>query len=92
MTEEYWQQEKKRKANSSEELNKILKITKKDAEDLAQRKHPKALYHECLKNSSFWHHYSASDKFTVDDMAMLVCKDLGKNIIKQQNIYCTYYL
>lgn len=44
---------------------------------IASDKHPKALYAECLKNSSFWHHYSASPKISVDDMAMIICRDVG---------------
>ena len=44
------------------------------------RKNPKALYVECLKNDSHWHHYSASAKITVADLAMMVCKDIGCEI------------
>ena len=43
-------------------------------------KNPKALYIECLKNSSYWRHYSASDKISVRDLAMMVCKDIGCEI------------
>ncbi len=49
-----------------------------DAKSLASDKHPKALYYECLKNSSYWHHYAASSKLSIDDLAMIVCKDIGK--------------
>ena len=51
-----------------------------DVKAFASDKHPKALYAECLKNSSFWHHYSASPKISIDDMAMMVCRDLGCEI------------
>ena len=51
-----------------------------DVKAYASDKHPKALYAECLKNTSFWHHYSASPKISIDDMAMMVCRDLGCEI------------
>ena len=77
MTERFWQREKKRIAGTPDEQNLLLKQTYIDAKSIASDKHPKALYLECLKNSSFWHHYSASPDFSVDDMVMYVCKDIG---------------
>ena len=32
---------------------------------------------ECLKNSAEWRAYSASETFTMDDMAMYACKNVG---------------
>ena len=32
---------------------------------------------ECLKNSAEWHSYSASESFSVADMAMYACKNVG---------------
>ena len=77
MTEKFWQQEQARIAGTADEQNKLLKITYADAKSIASRKHPKALYVECLKNSTFWHHYSAAESFSIEDMSMLVCKDVG---------------
>ena len=57
--------------------NKLWKQTWKDMKSIATDKHPKAQYIECLKNSSFWHHYSASDRLSTDDLAMMVCRDQG---------------
>ena len=57
--------------------NKVLKQTYEDAAELAPRKHPKYLYVECLKNSQEWHSYSASESFSVADMAMYACKNVG---------------
>ena len=45
--------------------------------DLKGRKDPKALYVECLKNSAEWHAYSASESFSLDDLAMYACKNVG---------------
>ncbi len=77
MTEKFWQQEQARLAGTPDQQNKLLKVTYEDAKSIASRKHPKALYVECLKNSTYWHHYSASEAFSVDDMSMLVCKPEG---------------
>ena len=57
--------------------NKLLRITYEDAASIASRKHPKALYVECLKQSNNWRAYAASESYGIDDMAMLVCKDVG---------------
>ncbi len=77
MTEEFWQQEIRRRSETPDEKNLLLKKTYEDAKSLKTRTHPKALYIECLKNSPFWRHYSASDKFTEDDMSMYLCKNIG---------------
>ena len=77
MTENFWQQHQKRISQTPDQQQKILKITYEDAKELAPRKHPKALYIECLKNSSEWHAYSAAESFSVADMAMYACKNIG---------------
>ena len=77
MTEHFWQQEKMRKAGNSEQSNRLLRQTYEDAAELKSPDHPKKLYIECLKNSTYWHHYSSSSSFSIDDMAMLACKNVG---------------
>ena len=66
-----------RKSHTPDEQNKILKITYEDAKSIASAKHPKALYVECLKLSNNWRAYAASETFSIEDMSMLVCKDIG---------------
>ena len=66
-----------KETGNTEHSNKILKMTYKDARSIATPSHPKKQYTECLKNSSYWHHYSASQSFDIDDMAMLACKNIG---------------
>ena len=77
MTEKFWQQEQARKAGTADEQNKLLKITYADAKSIASAKHPKALYVECLKYGAEWRSYAASQSFSVEDMSILVCKDVG---------------
>jgi hypothetical protein len=57
------------------EGNKLWKQTFKDAASIATDKHPKALHTECLGNNNFWRHYAATDELSIDDLAMLLCKD-----------------
>ena len=39
--------------------------------------HPKELYAQCLKFSPYWHHVAASPKIGINDIAMIVCRELG---------------
>ena len=80
MTEKFWQEEKKRKEDNPYLSNKLWKQTWEDMRSIKSDKHPKELYTECLKNSTFWHHYSASEKLSVEDLAMILCRDLGCEI------------
>ena len=77
MTEEFWKQEKKKTDNNPYLSDPLWKQTWTDMRSIASDKHPKALYVECLKNSSYWQHYAASPKLSIDDLAMMVCRDLG---------------
>ena len=52
-------------------------MTYDDAASIASRKHPKYLYIECMRNSTEWRAYSAAERFSVQDMAMYACKNVG---------------
>jgi hypothetical protein len=80
MTEKFWEEEKKKTDANTYLSNKLWKQTWEDMRSIKSDTHPKALYIECLKNSTYLHHYAASDKLSIDDLAMLVCKDLGCEI------------
>ena len=71
---------KQKREDNTEYSNRLLSQTYKDAKSIATPSHPKKLYIECLKNSSYWHHYSASTGFDIDEMAMLACKNIGCSI------------
>ena len=75
--EEYWRQEKKRRENHPYESNKLFKQTYEDMKAIESDKHPKALYTECLTNNPYWRHASASTSLTVDDLAMIIWKNVG---------------
>ena len=44
---------------------------------IAPDKHPKDLYTRCLGNNNYWRHYANNSKLTVDDLSMILCKDIG---------------
>jgi hypothetical protein len=60
--------------------NLIMEQTEKDAKSIKRDTHPKELYQQCLRNTTYWHHYSARPGLPVEDMSMIVCKDLGCEI------------
>lgn len=59
------------------ESNKIFKQTFEDMKSIQSDKHPKALYTECLSNNAYWRHFTAADSLSVDDLAMVLCKNVG---------------
>ena len=68
MTEEYWQEHKKKWESNPYNTNQINHATSMamQQKNMAKGgKHPKALYVECLKNSSHWRQYAASPKISV---------------------------
>lgn len=75
--EEFFQREKIRQEYSPWHTNKVLRQTKKDYQDKAPFKHPKALYKECIQESGYWHQYAAQDELDEDGLGMIMCRDLG---------------
>ena len=57
--------------------NLLWKTTFEDSQSIRSPKHPKYLYIECLSNNPYIRHYAAQQDLSVEDMAMLACKDLG---------------
>ena len=39
--------------------------------------HPDKLYATCRADNSYWRHYRASTKLGIDELAMMICKDVG---------------
>ncbi len=76
--EKFWFNERKKVEDNPYLSGKLWKQTWKDMKSLAGPKHPKALYAECLKQSTYWDYYASDNKLSVDDLAMIVCRDLGK--------------
>ncbi len=77
MTEKLWQERKHFHDENAKNMNKILKRTFDDKKDKIPTKHFKELYAECLKGSLDLVVWGSSKDLTVDDMAMLACRDVG---------------
>jgi hypothetical protein len=75
--EKFWQQEKKRIDSNKDTINPILQQTYEDTRELVPRKHPKALYADCLQGSLFWNQWAKSDDLSLPEMGMIICRDLG---------------
>ena len=77
MTEDYWQQEKKRIRINKNNVNPILQQTFDDKKSLVPNKNFRELYYNCLQGALYLKQYAQSDDITLDDMGMLICRDIG---------------
>ena len=77
MTEKFWQQEKKNIDKNKDNINPILQQTMNDKKSLIPSKHPKALFTDCLKGALYFRQWALSDDLNVDDMSLLICRDMG---------------
>jgi hypothetical protein len=77
MTEKYWQQEKKAIEKNKDNINPIISQTIEDKKKLIPNKHPKVLYSDCLQGALYLTQWALSDDLNIDDMGMLICRDMG---------------
>ena len=77
-TEEFYH--RKKYIDDLNKPNKIMEQTMKDAASLKSATHPKELFSQCLRNTTYWHHYSARPGLPVNEMSMVICRDLGCEI------------
>ena len=77
MTEKYWQEQKRNIEKNKGNVNTIIEQTIEDKKKLIPSKHPKALYTDCLKGALYLTQWAQSDDLSLDDMSMLICRDLG---------------
>lgn len=84
MTEKTWQEVKYWKDRNNKNLNPIIENTYEEKRKKAPNKHFKDLYFECLRGSLDIKLWQISDELTVDDMALLACRDVGCELN-----YCT---
>jgi hypothetical protein len=76
-TEDYWKDEKKRIDINKSNVNPIIRRTYEDKKALQGPKHFKELYTQCLQGALYLKQWALSDNLTEDEMAMLICKDVG---------------
>lgn len=82
--EEYWKKEFAKQEANPFNTNKIWTQTIKDVNAIRTDKHPKEMYSECLKNSGYWNLYAGNPLLSTDNMAMILCRDIGCEIV-----YCS---
>ena len=76
MTEEYWQSwKKKRDLAQPNQIWRNIEMEKKVSEiyDL----HPDQAYATCRADNNYWRHYRASTKLGIDELAMMICREVG---------------
>lgn len=76
-TEKYWQEEKRKQKMNKDNLHPVIKQTMEDSQALRSRKHPKALYSDCLQGALFWNQWAQSEYLSLSEMAMIICRDMG---------------
>ena len=76
MTEDYWRSYMKTKEvrDSNKLFNGIQEALR---QEIVKEKHPDELYAICRADNNYWRHYRASTKLTVDELAMMICKEDG---------------
>lgn len=84
MTEKYWKERNHFNKINEKNIHPVLKRTFDDKKEKIPVMHFKALYYECLKGSLDLKLWSMSDELSVDDMALLACRDVGCELN-----YCT---
>ena len=58
--------------------NKLLNgIRESYRQEVIKEKHPDELYGICRADNNYWRHYRASTKLSIDELAMMICKDVG---------------
>jgi hypothetical protein len=76
-TEEYWRAEKERIKKNADNINPIIAQTMEDNKSIIPPRHPKALYGDCLQGALYWDQWARSEDLSTNDMAMMICRDLG---------------
>jgi hypothetical protein len=76
-TENYWQQEKRRNELNKNNIHPIIKQTMEDNKAIQSLKNPKALYYDCLKGALYWRQWAQADDLSLEDGAMIICRDTG---------------
>ena len=76
MTEEYWQQYKEKKdRNDTNLMWKTMNMERRV--HVIRNQHPDQLYAICRTDNNYWRHYRASQKLGIDELSMMICRDVG---------------
>ena len=76
MTEEWWANWKTQRDRA--QPNQIWKgLEKVKREEAIKDKHPDELFAICRTDNNYWRHYRASPKLTIDELSMMICREVG---------------
>ena len=76
MTEEYWANWKTKKDKSQQNvLWKTLENQKRV--EAVRDQHPDKMYAICRTDNNYWRHYRASPKLGIDELSMMICREVG---------------
>jgi hypothetical protein len=76
-TEDYWQKEIEKNRMNAGNINPIISMTMEDNKKIVPPKHAKALYADCLQGALFWEQWARSEDLSLNEMGMMICRDVG---------------
>ena len=86
MTEEYWASWKKKKdLTHSNHILRVMEDTQRIQKIRDQ--HPDQLYAICKTENNYWRHYRSSNKLGIDELAMMICRDVGCDLSYCQTLF-----
>ena len=86
MTEEYWADYKKKK--DLQQSNYIWRgVENWERMKKIESQHPDKLYAICRTDNNYWRHYRASPKLGIDELSMMICKDVGCDLSYCQQLF-----
>ena len=76
MTEEYWANWKTKK--DKQQQNVLWKTMENQIRvDSIRNQHPDNMYAICRTDNNYWRHYRASTKLGIDELSMMICREVG---------------
>ena len=86
MTEEYWANWKSKR--DERHGNIIWKsLENQQRFDMTRDKHPDQNYAVCRTDNNYWRHYRASKKLGIDELSMMICRDVGCDLMYCQHLF-----
>lgn len=76
-TEQFWQERKKQLQRNADTIHPDIIQTMEDNRALLPSRHPKALYGDCLQGALYWDQLSRSGDLSLNEMATMICRDVG---------------
>jgi len=62
-------------------------VAREIRKEAIKEKHPDELYAICRTDNNYWRHYRASTKLSIDELSMMVCKEVGCDLQYCQHLF-----